>query len=114
MNQLDYARIVASRRQAEDTSGLHFSVWVGESDEDSRAHASRLHAALPDPERSVYVLCNVRLRTLEVVTGSAARRTLTDEECVLATTSMKALAAEGNVSDALVSGLEHLGTYAVD
>lgn len=93
---------------------MHFSVWIGDSDEDSRAHAERLHAGLTEPDRSVYLLCNVKQRALEIVTGVAARQTLTDEECVLATGSMKAVMATGDISDALIQGLEHLGTFAID
>jgi hypothetical protein len=111
---LDLARIAESRRQAESVSGLRFSVWVGESDEDPRGQAERLHAGLGDPDRSVYLACNTRQRTLEIVTGSAARQTLTDEECELATRSMREVLALGDVSDALVRGLAHLGTYAID
>jgi hypothetical protein len=111
---VDFARIVDSRRNAEAISGLHFSLWIGDSDEEPRSHAERLHAALSRPDHSVYVVCNVHQRTLEIVTGAAARQTLTDEECVLATGSMRQVLATGNITDALVQGLDHLGTYALD
>jgi hypothetical protein len=114
MSQLDLARVAESRRLAESVSGLRFSVWVGDSDEDPRAQAVRLHAELADPERSVYLACNVKQRSLEIVTGEGARQTLTDEECLLATRSMREVLAYGDVSEALVRGLEHLGSYAVD
>ncbi len=114
MSGLDLVRIAESRRQAEKVSGLHFSVWVGDSVEDSRSQAEGLHAALSDPPRSVYLACNVRQRTLEIVTGAAARQTLTDEECEQATRSMREVLASGDVSGALVQGLEHLGSYAID
>jgi hypothetical protein len=111
---LDLARVAASRRQAESVSGLHFSVWVGHSDEDPRAQAERLHAGLRDPAHSVYLACNVGQRTLEIVTGTAARQTLTDDECLLATRSMREVLAWGDVGTALVRGLQHLGSYAID
>ena len=111
---VDVARIVQGRQEAERISGLHFSVWIGDSDEEPRRQAERLHAALSDPERSVYLACNTKLRTLEVVTGSHARQTLTDEECVLATGTMKDIAATGDLTEALVMGLHHLGSYALD
>lgn len=113
MAELDLARIADSRRQAEMISGLHFSVWVGKSDEEPRGQATRLHAALADPERSVYLLCDVGQQTLEVVTGAGARQTLTDEECVLATGSMRDVLSSGDVSAAVVLGLNHLSSYAV-
>jgi alkanesulfonate monooxygenase SsuD/methylene tetrahydromethanopterin reductase-like flavin-dependent oxidoreductase (luciferase family) len=111
---LDLARVAESRRHAEAVSGLHFSVWVGDSGEDARAHAERLHSALSDPDRSVYLACNVGQKTLEIVTGTAARQTLTDDECKLATQSMREVLAHGDVSEALVRGLVHLGSYAID
>ena len=36
-------------QNAERISGLTFSVYVGVSEEDSRAYAERLHGALEDP-----------------------------------------------------------------
>jgi hypothetical protein len=111
---VDFVRVVESRQQAERISGLRFSVWVGESDDDPRGHAERLHAGLEAPDRSVYLVCNTRQRALEIVTGPKARSTLTDEECEQATRSMRDLLAKGQVSEALVQGLSHLGTYALD
>lgn len=113
MAQLDLARITESRRHAEEISGLHFSVWIGSSDVDPRAQAERLHAALPSPESSVYLACDVAQHTLEVVTGASARQTLTDEECVQAIRSMREVLKEGEITDAVVLGLTHLSTYAV-
>jgi len=113
MPELDLSRINEGRRHAEEISGLHFSVWIGESDADPRAQAEQLHAGLPKPERSVYLACNVRQRTLEVVTGASARQTLTDDECVEAIRSMRAVLTEEGITDAVVLGLTHLSTYAV-
>lgn len=114
MAQLDLARITETRRQAEAMSGLHFSVWVGDSHEHPRELAERLHSALSEPERSVYLVCDVKQRAVEIVTGSAARQTLTDDECLLTTRSMREVLAYGDVSEALVRGLVHLGSYAID
>jgi UDP-2,3-diacylglucosamine pyrophosphatase LpxH len=114
VSELDLARVAESRRQAEALSGLRFSIWVGNSEEKPRALAERLHAGLEEPDRSVYLVCVVKQRALEIVTGSAARQTLTDEECLLATRSMREVLAHGDVSEALVRGLGHLGTYAMD
>ncbi len=111
---VDVVQIVHGRQEAERISGLHFSVWVGDSDEEPRPQAERLHAALADPEHAVYLACNTRLQSLEVVTGSAARQTLTDEECEHTTDRMRKIAATGDLTSALVLGLQHLGTYALD
>ena len=63
-------------RNAETISGLTFSVFIGVSEEDSRAYAERLHKALTDPDHSVLVMCDVEFRRLEIVTGIEARRAL--------------------------------------
>src|ERR687898_3222186 len=76
-------------RNADLTSGLRFSVMVGVSEEDSRAYAERLHGALPDPDHSVLVMCDPEFHALEIVTGSEARRWLTDAECGLAAATMQ-------------------------
>ena len=65
----DRARLDRAVRNAERVSGLTFSVYLGVAEEDSRAYAERLHAALPDPPRSVLVMCDPTFRALEVVTG---------------------------------------------
>lgn len=111
---VDVVQIVHGRQEAERVSGLRFSVWIGESEEEPRPQAERLHAALSDPEHSVYLACNTALHSLEVVTGSAARQTLTDEECEHTTDRMKKIAATGDLTSAVALGLQHLGTYAVD
>ena len=46
-------------RNAETISGLTFSLFVGVSEEDSRAYAERLHKALTDPDHSVLVMCDL-------------------------------------------------------
>lgn len=114
MSGLDLARVAESRRHAESVSGLHFSVWVGSGDEEPRALAERLHSSLRDPDHSVYLVCDTGQRALEIVTGQAARQTLTDDECLLATRSMREALGYGDVSEALVRGLVHLGSYAID
>ena len=63
-------------RNAETVSGLTFSLFVGVSEEDSRAYAERLHRALADPDHSVLVMCDPEFHKLEIVTGVAARRVL--------------------------------------
>ena len=71
-------RIEKAVHNAEAFSGLTFSVFVGVAEEDARAYAERLHGALEDPAHSVLVLCDPEFHALEIVTGSEARRWLTD------------------------------------
>jgi len=99
-------------RNAETLSGLTFSVFVGVSEEDSRAYAERLHKALTDPDRSVLVMCDLEFRKLEIVTGIEARRVLTDLECLLAAAAMLTSFAGGDIVGGLTAGIQQLGEAA--
>ena len=99
-------------RNAETISGLTFSLFVGVSEEDSRAYAERLHGALDDPPRSVLVLCDPEFHVLEIVTGSVAKRGLDDVECGLAAASMQTSFVAGDIVGGLVIGVQQLGDAA--
>jgi uncharacterized membrane protein YgcG len=99
-------------RNAETLSGLTFSVFVGVSEEDSRAYAERLHKALTDPDHSVLVMCDLEFRKLEIVTGIEARRVLTDLECRLAAAAMLTSFAGGDIVGGLTAGIQQLGEAA--
>jgi uncharacterized membrane protein YgcG len=99
-------------RNAETASGLKFSVLVGVSEEDSRAYAERLHKSLTDPDHSVLVMCDPEFHKLEIVTGSEARRTLSDLECRLAAAAMQTSFAGGDIVGGLASGIQQLGEAA--
>ena len=96
-------RLTRAVQNAERISGLTFSVYVGVSEEDSRAYAERLHGGLDDPARSVLVMCDPAFRALEIVTGTDARRQLDDVECRLAAAAMR----EWFLADDIVGGLAH-------
>jgi len=99
-------------RNAETISGLTFSVFIGVSEEDSRAYAERLHKALTDPDHSVLVMCDVEFRKLEIVTGIEARRALRDLECRLAAAAMLTSFAGGDIVGGLTVGIQQLGEAA--
>jgi alkanesulfonate monooxygenase SsuD/methylene tetrahydromethanopterin reductase-like flavin-dependent oxidoreductase (luciferase family) len=99
-------------RNAELASGLKFSVFVGVSEEDSRAYAERLHQALTDPDHSVLVMCDPEFHKLEIVTGIAARRVLSDLECRLAAAAMQTSFAGGDIVGGLATGVQQLGEAA--
>jgi len=105
----DRLRIERAVRNAERSSGLTFSIFLGVAEGDARAYAERLHGALPDPAHSVLVLCDPLFRALEIVTGSEARRNLGDVECSLAAASMEASFAGGDIVGGLVVGIQQLG-----
>ena len=99
-------------RDAETASGLTFSVFVGVSEEDSRAYAERLHRSLTDPDHSILVMCDREFRRLEIVTGKDARRVLSDLECRLAAAAMQTSFAGGDIVGGLAAGIQQLGEEA--
>jgi uncharacterized membrane protein YgcG len=99
-------------RNAETISGLTFSLFVGVSEEDSRAYAERLHKALTDPDHSVLVMCDLEFRKLEIVTGIEARRVLSDLECRLAAAAMLTSFTGGDIVGGLTAGVQQLGEAA--
>jgi uncharacterized membrane protein YgcG len=99
-------------RNAEVASGLKFSVFVGVSEEYSRAYAERLHQALTDPDHSVLVMCDPEFHKLEIVTGIAVRRVLSDLECRLAAAAMQTSFAGGDIVGGLAAGVQQLGEAA--
>ncbi len=109
----DRDRLDRAVRNAEQQSGLTFSVYLGVSAEDSRRYAERLHGGLPNPARSVLVLCDPTFRALEVVTGELARRKLDDVACALAIASMKSSFLGGDIVGGLATGVQQLGEAAM-
>lgn len=105
-------RVRRAVHNAETMSGLTFSVFIGVSEEDPRAYAARLHGALPEPDRSVFVLCDPAFRALEIVSGATAARTLSDTNCALAAATMQVSFASGDVVGGLVTGVQQLGEAA--
>jgi uncharacterized membrane protein YgcG len=108
----DLERLTRAQHNAEAASGLKFSVFIGISEEDSRAYAERLHSALDDPQHSVLVLCDPDFHALEIVTGALARRVLPDVECRLAAASMQTSFVGGDIIGGLVNGVQQLGQSA--
>lgn len=109
----DRSRLDRAVRNAEKLSGLAFSIYLGVSEEHTRAYAERLHAALPDPSRSVLVLCDPTFRALEIVTGESTRRQLDDVACGLAIATMKTSFLGGDIIGGLAHGVQQLGEAAM-
>ena len=99
-------------RDAESESRYEFSVYVGPADEDTRAFAEDLHAALVAPERSVLLMVDPVGRAVEVVTGSQARRDLDDNEVRLALAEMQTEFAHEDLAGGIVRGINRLAAYA--
>lgn len=95
-------------RDAEKLSGRAFSVHVGPSEGDPRRTAERLHAALRDPANSILIHVDPQLRDLEIVTGSAVRRQLTNRQAALAALNMQTAFATGDLTRGLLAGVQQL------
>ncbi|WP_155369927.1 DUF5130 family protein [Catellatospora vulcania] len=101
-------RLDDALRKADENTGLTFSVYVGEVDEPVREGAELLHARLAHPAESVLIAVAPGQRQLEIVTGSQARKRLSDRDCKLAALSMAASFGGGDLAGGLVSGLAQL------
>ncbi len=105
-------RLDEALRLADQSTGLIFSVYVGDLDEPVRGHAEKLHAQLAEPARAVLVAVSPNQRLLEVVTGGDARRRIPDRSAKLAALSMAAAFSGGDLAGGLVSGLAQLADQA--
>ena len=105
-------RLADALRLADTSTGLTFSVYVGELDLPAREHAEKLHSQLADPENSTLVAVSPNQRVLEVVTGDRARRRIPDRSAKLAAMSMSAAFGGGDLAGGLVTGLSQLAEAA--
>lgn len=99
-------------RQAELLCRFEFSVFVGESEGDTRDFATSLHNSLVAPARSVMIMVDPNARALEVVTGGEVRRTLSDREVELAALQMQSSFAADDYVNGLTSGIAMLAEHA--
>lgn len=102
--RLDEALTLSSR-----STGLDFSVYLGDLGADSRASAESLHAGSGSraPE-SVLIAVSPGQRRVEIVTGKESSRRISDRGCNLAVMSMIASFKEGDLTGGVVSGLRML------
>lgn len=105
-------RLDQALRLADESTGLTFSVYVGELEEPTRGHAEKLHGQLPDPARSVLIAVSPSQRQLEIVTGAEARKRIQDRDAKLAALSMAAAFGGGDLAGGTVIGLDQLATHA--
>lgn len=104
-------RLDEALRTADTSTGLAFSVYVGELAEPARESAEALHAQLPEPAGAVLLAVSPNQRVLEIVTGPQARRRLPDRDCKLAALSMTAAFSGGDLASGIVAGLAQLANH---
>ena len=105
-------RLDEALRLADQTTGLHFSIYCGELDEPVREAAEKMHSELEDPASTVLLAASPTQRVLEIVTGEQARRRLQDRDCKLAAFSMAAAFSGGDLAGGFINGLSMLVNLA--
>lgn len=105
-------RLDEALRTADRSTGLTFSIYVGEIAEPVRKGAEELHAQLAHPDNSVLIAVSPQQRQLEIVTGSIAHKRVSDRDCKLAALSMAAAFGGGDLAGGIVSGLAQLADHA--
>lgn len=104
---LDETLTVATR-----STGLGFSVYLGDLGDDSRRRAEELLAGDPRGSDAVVVAVSPGQRVVEIVTGRDAHRRLPDRGAKLAVMSMVASFKEGDLAGGLISGVRMLADQA--
>ena len=105
-------RLDEAMRLADSSTGLTFSVYVGDLEEPTRSYAEKLHSQLVTPPTSVLIAVSPNQRVLEIVTGPDARRRLPDRTSKLAALSMAAAFGGGDLAGGIISGLAQLADHA--
>jgi hypothetical protein len=105
-------RLDEALRTADKSTGLTFSVYVGQLDEPVRGHAEEMLGQLPTPVSSVMIAVSPNQRVLEIVTGADARRRIPDRDAKLAALSMVAAFGGGDLAGGIISGLDQLASRA--
>lgn len=105
-------RIDEALRTADRTTGLVFSVYVGDLDEPMRGHAEKLLGQLAEPAKGVLLAVSPNQRVLEIVTGGEARKRIPDRNAKLAALSMAAAFGGGDLAGGVMAGLDQLASYA--
>ncbi len=105
-------RLAAALKLADSSTGLTFSVFVGDLDTPTRGHAEKLHSQMVNPDLSTLVAVSPNQRVLEIVTGELVRRRIPDRAAKLAALSMSAAFAGGDLAGGLVTGLAQLAEQA--
>lgn len=113
-NSVQLARLDEAITVATRTTGLDFSVYLGDLGADTRAGAEQLHASLGPAvaNNAVVIAVSPGQRAVEIVTGGESHRRAPDRACKLAVMTMVASFKEGDLTGGLVSALRMLADQA--
>ncbi|MEO5664052.1 MAG: DUF5130 family protein [Nocardioides sp.] len=112
LSSRDRAELDKAIRAAEQSCRFEFSVFIGATEGDARAYARRLHASLVAPTHSVLVMVDPAARLIDIVTGTAVRRHLTDREVELSILAMQTDFVAGDFVGGLKRGISMLAEHA--
>ncbi|WP_212989835.1 DUF5130 family protein [Actinoplanes auranticolor] len=105
-------RLDEALRVADQQTGLTFSVFIGDLEEPTREYAEQLHRQLDGAAKAVLLAISPNQRILEIVTGSDARKRISDRDAKLAALSMAASFAGGDLAGGVLAGLDQLASHA--
>ncbi|MFC7535060.1 DUF5130 family protein [Actinoplanes sp. GCM10030250] len=105
-------RLDEALRIADQVTGLTFSIYLGDLEEPVRASAEELHRRISGHQRAILVAVSPSQRQLEIVTGSEARKRISDRDAKLAGLSMAASFTGGDLAGGLLIGIDQLATHA--
>lgn len=105
-------RLDDALRVADQQTGLTFSVYIGELAAPVRESAEKLHKQVENATAAVLIAVSPNQRMLEIVTGPAARKRITDRDAKLAALSMAAAFAGGDLAGGVLAGIDQLATHA--
>lgn len=106
------AHLDAAIRSAEQACRAEISIYLGDSEGDTRDFATSLHNTLVAPARSILIMVDPERRAIEVVTGGYVRMRLSDEEVAAAVEEMTSAFAAGDLAGGLTLGVQRLGEAA--
>ncbi|MGD7707914.1 DUF5130 family protein [Microlunatus sp. Y2014] len=106
--------LIRAVRQAEQESGLEFSLFLGPVPEgtDSADYALELLHSLPDPDRSVLIMSDPENDILEFAGGEEAVRHLGEDDMVQAGVAAYAADEQGDPVTGLIDAVGLLGRHA--
>ncbi|MGN6090705.1 MAG: DUF5130 family protein [Actinomycetes bacterium] len=101
-------------RIGEQQGRMRIAVYVGPLEGGTaRARAMSMHAALGDQaDGGVLIAVDPQARAVEIVTGRALARRLSDRDCALATATMTSSFAAGDLGGGIVDGIRSLAEHA--
>ncbi|MGX6602182.1 DUF5130 family protein [Micromonosporaceae bacterium Da 78-11] len=105
-------RLDEALRIADQQTGLTFSVYLGELETPIREFAEKLHKQIQGADRAVLIAISPNQRRLEIITGNAARKRISDRDTKLAGLSMAASFAGGDLAGGVLAGIDQLATHA--